>query len=340
MSPHLLFSDLQDLRLAPSSWKTTVSRFLRPMQFIALGLLFVAFIDPHFYFPKPGAADNIPKEGIAIYLVADQSGSMSEKITIASPDGVPITIPKIELLKQITIEFIVGDPKLELSGRPNDLIGLVAFARTAHVLSPLTLDHNVIVKELSKLKVVQNKEDDGTALGYALYKTANLIAVTRHYAKDFGGSDQPAYDIKSAIIILVTDGFDDPSILDRGNPLRNMDPEAAAKFAKENDVRIYIISIDPVLGSAQFAPQRHQMERVAKETGGKYYLISQAYGLGQIYKDIDTLEKSRLPVEQEDKEKLPHIYKRFSLYPYFIGLGMAVLFLSVILKTTLLRRVP
>lgn len=339
--PHLLFSDLNDLRSAPASWRVSFSLLPRWLELASLGLFLLAFIDPHFFIPKPGAASHIPREGIAIYLVTDQSGSMKEKVSINTPDGLSSSISKIDLLKQITSQFVLGNPSIGLSGRPDDLIGLVEFARTAHVMSPLTFNHQDIVNQLKQLNVVQSEDQDGTALGYSLFKTANLIAATRYYANNLKGTDQPPYNIKSAIIILITDGFDNPSLLDKGNPLRNIDPISAAEYAKEKNVRIYIISIDPILGSEKYTPQRHQMERVASLTGGKYYLISQANGLTQIYKDIDSLEKSALPADTGlSKDEQPHRYQRISLYPYLIGLGMLALIGAICLKTILLRQVP
>ena len=84
----------------------------------------------------------------------------------------------------MTHDFIVGNPETGLKGRPNDLIGLVTFARGAQVLSPLTLDDEAVIDQLKKLQVVTDEKQDATAIGYAVYKTVDLIAAAKHYAQE------------------------------------------------------------------------------------------------------------------------------------------------------------
>ena len=272
-------------------------------------------------------------------MLLDQSGSMAEQVA-ATIDGKRENIRKEDLLKKVTREFIEGNPSVGLEGRPNDLIGLVAFARVPQVLSPLTLDHQQILKELAKVDVVKKPDEDGTAMGYAIFKTANMIAATKHYAAELTRKGSPSYDIKSSIIILVTDGLQDPSILDKNSRLRNMGLEEAAAYAKENGVRLYLINIDPGTYSEQLAPQRRQMERITKLTGGRLYIVNDPGDIAQIYASIDQLEKSVLPQKGISKEKQPHLYRRISFYPYLIALGMLFLLASFLLQTTLARKVP
>lgn len=340
-SPSLLYPHLSDLIPADSfSLRRNLAFLPRWLKYASCGFFLLAFIDPRIYLPKT-SADSVPKEGIAIYLVADRSGSMAQKVRFLTEKGTWENIPKIDLLKQITRAFIEGNSLLGLPGRPNDLIGLTAFARTAQVEAPLTLDHRAVVDQLTKLQVVQNKEDDGTAIGYALYKTTNIIDATRHYAHDLVGRDLPSYEMKSAIIILITDGFHAPSPFDQGHQFRNIDLDTAANYAKEKDVKIYLISIEPALASAQFTPHRNLMQRVAERTGGKYYHISDQMSLSQIYADIDKLEKGLvLPSTSLSKDDQPNLYKVMPLYPYFIAAGMLALGLAIVLYTILLRRVP
>lgn len=342
-SPYIGFSNLEIVRAQQNSWRIRLVNMPQWLMWIALALLILAFIDPHFEIEKQASdANKVPTEGIAIYLVADQSGSMAESVPVVTSKGRTENIPKIELLKNITIQFVEGDKQLGLPGRPNDLIGLVTFARAAHVLSPLTLDHSAIVNELAHLQVVQDRDQDGTAIGYAIFKTVNIIAATRHYAEDLIGATRPAYDIKSAIIILISDGFHAPSPLDEGKRLRNIDPIEAAQYAKDKDVKLYIINIEPTLSSAEFGPQRRLMQRATQLTGGDFYLIDKAENLAQIYGTIDKLAKSALPTPENNvsKDKQPNRYQRISLYPILIGLGMLLLMLAVVLQTVVLRRIP
>jgi Ca-activated chloride channel homolog len=345
--PQLRFSWLSQMQLEHKNWKEKLVNLPKILMWVTLFLWILAFLDPHLFFEKkqdfPSAPPSKePTEGIAIYLVLDQSGSMADEVDSQNLEGQRVHLSKEALLKDVTKEFVKGNPKFGLKGRPHDLMGLVTFARTAQVLSPLTLDHQTILDELAKLKIEQNPDLDGTAIGYAIYKTVNLIAATRHFAQDLNKQGKSAYEIKNSIIVLVTDGFQSINPLDQNNSLRSIDLPDAAKFAKENHVRLYIINVEPKMASEEFGPQRRLMQRIVKETGGEFYLVDSSQNLAQIYQSIDRLEKSSLPVMETIKTKAqqPEAYRRFSFYPFLILSGLITLFLSLLLETTWLRRVP
>lgn len=336
--PSLAFSRLSDLKLI--SWRSRLASFPFKLHLAALALFMIAFMDPHFLFPKSSLAQQqhlslheLPTEGIAIYLVLDQSGSMAEPVEATDENGKTTFIPKIDLLKRVTKQFILN--------HPSDLIGLVSFARVPRVLVPLTLDREALLKQLNQIQVAKSAEEDGTAIGYAIYKTANLLAATRYFANDLQQQVHPPYTIKSTIIIVVTDGFQDPSRLDQGNRLRTLELDDAATYAKSQNIRLYIVNIDPILSTAQYAPQRRQLQKMTSVTGGKFYLVSDDQALQDIYADIDRLEKGTItqeaPVQSLDRKSA---FTRFSLYPFFLMLGMICLFLSLFLESTLLRRIP
>lgn len=356
--PQIYVSTLTPFNIAKRNWKERFSNLPYQLKVIALAVLLLAFIDPRFYterYPGASKALSLPNqgklatEGIALYLVLDQSGSMTETVTARSAKGYSEPIPKIELLKSATKAFIVGDPAFGLTGRPNDLIGLVEFARTAHVLVPLTLDRTILLDKLAAFNAVQDPDQDGTAIGYALLKTAHLIAATKNYARDLLGQGKPAYEIKGSAIILVTDGMQDPNPLDKDSRWRQMDPPEAAAYAKEQGIRIYIINIEPSFASEKFAPNRRQMQRTAELTGGKFFLLDGSTNLTSIYAAIDAIEKSSFPIQGDlaealkkklAKENLPEIYNTYFMAPFLIAFALFCLLLSVILESTLLRRVP
>jgi len=165
----------------------------------------------------------------------------------------------------------------------------------------------------------------------------------RHYAEELISKGQPAYNIKQTVIILVTDGLQDPNPLDKGKRLRNMDVPEAAAYAKEQGVRLYIVNVDPALGTEEYAPYRHIMQRAAALTGGKFFMADSSTNLSEIYRDIDQLEKSTLPAEtlpKINKEERPDLFNRISLYPWLIALGLLSLFIALVLEFTWLRRIP
>lgn len=358
-SPQIYVSTLAPFRIAKKNWKERLNNLPNQLKVVALGALLLAFIDPRFYTERyPGASnanlslpnqDKLATEGIALYFVLDQSGSMTEKVNAMSSKGYSEPITKIELLKNATKAFIVGDPAFGLAGRPNDLIGLVEFARTAHVAVPLTLDRTILLDKLAAFNAVHDPDQDGTAIGYALLKTAHLIVATQNYARDLLGQGKPAYEIKGAAIILVTDGMQDPNPLDRDSRWRQMDPPEAAAYAKEHGIRIYIINVEPKFASEKFAPNRRQMQRTAELTGGKFFLLGGSTNLTSVYAAIDAVEKSAVPIQGElaetlkkklAKENLPEIYNTYFIAPFLIALALFCLLLSVVLESIFLRRVP
>lgn len=350
LPPQIFIAALSLFDLKLYSWREKAAFLPRYLAFAALLLWSLALLNPRFYTEKKHAPlpndNNLAIEGLAIYLALDQSGSMKEEINAA---GFTKRIPKVDLLREVTKAFILGDPKAGLPGRANDLIGLVTFARGAEVLSPLTLDHQAIIQELNRFDVVKDRDQDGTSIGYAIFKTANLLAATRNFAHNQNQKGKPAYEIKSSVILLVTDGLQDPNPLDNGKRWRQIDPLDAARYAKENNIRLYIVNVEPKLAVEEFAANRRQMSKAAELTGGKFFMVDNSANLAAIYADIDRLEKSDLPIDQTlkqdlqkilSKDQLPEMYDRLSLYPFLIALGLACLTLMIVLETTVLRRVP
>lgn len=327
--PYLFFSYTDPFEKI-SSFRTKYAELPRFLGYFSIGFFLLAFTDPHYFAQKSSGETEhsekiYPTEGIALYFILDRSGSMREEVPMEGG-----TLSKLDLMKKVTREFI--------SGRPDDLIGIISFARGATVVSPLTLDHEVLLKRLAEIGFTKDKDQDGTAMGYAIYKTANLIAATKHFAESLPPNQKPAYEIKSSVMILITDGFPDPNPLDKGKRLRNLDADEAARFAKENGIRLYIINVDPRFSSQEFDPQRHLLERSAEMTGGKFFLADSSYSLRQIFSDIDQMEKSILPASQEGGEAKVSV--RISFYPYLFAIGLVCLLLSLALNGTLFRRVP
>lgn len=284
---------------------------------LAFIFLILAFIDPHTISQKEESASTKlwPTKGVAIYLVLDQSGSMAERSGAASS--------KMELLKRVTETFV--------EKRPNDLIGLISFARSAQVLSPLTLDHDTVLDQIRKLHVVSDRSDDGTALGYAIYKTAHLIAATNRFAEEEG-----VYQIKSSVMVVVTDGFQNPNPLDEGNRLRTIGLKEAADYVKEQGIHLYIVNVDPGISRSEFAPHRRLFDAVTEMTGGKFYYVIDDHDLETIYAKINQLEKSDLP----DTKIEQRFYRGVSLYPIFLGLALFLLISAWTVETLLLKRSP
>src|SRR2546422_10619122 len=81
-----------------------------------------------------------------------------------------------------------------IDNRPNDRIGLVAFATDAYIAAPLTLDHDFLMQNLNRLEIAAPGKDQ-TAIGSALAAALNRLREVKS---------------KSKIVILMTDGQTKP----------------------------------------------------------------------------------------------------------------------------------
>lgn len=286
--------------------------------FTSLG---IALLDPHLIFEDEAATDIPPEEGLALYLVLDRSGSMGKIIDQESKEGRWEAVTRLGRMQKAA-NFLIRR-------LPNDLIGVMAFSRAVQVIAPLTLDHKLLEQRIAELGLIKDPTQDGTSIGYAIYKTAHLIAAS----KAFSQQEKGPYKILSAFMLIITDGFQDPSLLDKGNRLRSMELEEAAAYAKEKNIKVYIVNIDPEFKKEQFAPNRHQMERIAQATGGRLVIVDDLSELEKVLKEIAEQEKSQIFPEGRLRQT-----SRFSFFPYFIGLGLILLGLSKALTSTVLRR--
>lgn len=339
--PAVWYSRVSDLKTPAPSLRLIFADLPQWLFFLALSCFLIAWLDPRIplvHTPTPLATSRegelrrlAPTEGLAIYLLLDQSGSMSR----ISPTD-PLGPTKLDRLKAATSAFI--------RERPNDLIGLISFARAATILSPLTLDHEELLTQLQRLRPIADPERDGTGIGYAIFKTVNLITATRHFADALTVDGKPSYHIHDAVIVLVTDGFQSANPMDKGKWMRTMGMEEAAQYAQANHIKLYLVNIEPALSQEEFAPHRNLLEHVANLTGGQFFLAPGPQELQRIYADIDQLERSQVPSMDvpTDHGKRRQVLQgpEKHLYGFFLYAGLLALCAAVILSTTLLRRVP
>ena len=328
----LQFSLLQEL-MGPPTFKVKLYKSQKILYWAALFFFMLPLANPRL--TNQSFLSNVrkipfPDKGIAIYFLIDHSGSMIEDVEVDRRK-----IAKIDLVKELTKEFVEGSKKDELSGRPNDMLGFIEFARYPQILVPLTLDHQNFLQKLETVTPVTRDEDDGTAIGYAIFKTVNLIVATRYFADRQKEKNRPAYTIKNQIIVVLTDGLQSPSPLDRNNPYRFMKEEQALNYAQANNVRVYFAGVDPILASPEFKDEMKRVEEGVLATKGAFFLSTGAVSLREIYAQIDKLEKSEIPSLEENQEK-----GQESLLAECIIIGLVLLIGAVILETSVTKITP
>lgn len=316
-----------------STWRSRLCWLPGALRLTALTVLIIALARPR----EGNEQTQIFSEGVAIQMLVDRSGSMEAMDFQLA--GRPVN--RLEAIKDVAGKFVNGGE--QLTGRDNDLVGLVTFARYADNASPLTLDHQYLVGKLSSTQIVKRRSEDGTAIGEAIGLAVERLAA-------LSDSREGKKSIKSKVIILLTDGE---------NNAGELDPVQAAELASTQGIRIYTIGvgtkglapvpvIDPFSGRRVYRRTRVNIDeatltKVARQTGGKYFRATDTDSLKAIYAEIDQLEKSKL----EAKHYMD--YRELAIDPIHAGpitlpplllIAFGLVALEMILQHTLLRRVP
>ncbi len=302
----LLYSSVLPGNGLHSFWSTVGVSVLWLLRAAALVLIILALARPQL-----GRSESVSRaEGIDICLAVDVSGSMMAmdfKWKGKETD-------RLTVVKEVVKEFI--------QARFNDRIGMVAFAGKAYVVSPLTLDHDWLERNLERVKV--GLIEDGTAIGSGLGTAINRL-------RESTG--------KSKVVVLLTDGV---------NNVNKVPPMDAAAAAKQFGIRVYTIGAGtqgvapmPVMDRAGrilgYRPMpveidENLLKRIASETGGQYFRATDTDSLRKIYEQIDKMEKREIEVVKYEEWE--------ELFPWLTGAGLVCLLAGVFLENTRLRRVP
>ncbi|MEC9093867.1 MAG: VWA domain-containing protein [Planctomycetota bacterium] len=285
---------------------------------------------------RPQTADDtsrVSREGVAIMLVVDRSGSMDAR----DLEKEFLNVNRLEVVKDVLHYFITGSDtnerfeslidgqkrKFTNRGRPDDMIGLVTFAGFSDSVCPLTLDHGNLLETINEVKLADRSEG-GTAIGEGLG-----LAVERLRRSE----------VESKIVILLTDGV---------NNTGELVPLKAGDLAAKEKIKVYCIGAgtngyapfpvpNPLTGRTELQAVPVEIDEVslkaiAEKTGGKYFRAMDKEALKSIYDEIDQLEKTEV-----SQLKYLNFYEH---YPVFLVVGLACLTTGWVLQMTFLRRFP
>ena len=164
----LTFSSTSALRSLGKMSAARTGKLLRSLFLLGLALVAIAMARPQL----GKSLTEVEASGIDIMLVLDVSQSMLTKDF--SIGGEQAT--RIEAIREVTRQFI--------EGRPNDRIGIIAFAGHPYVISPMTLDHNWLLQNLERIRT--GMVEDGTAIGSAIASAANRLNDKRSKSRVIG----------------------------------------------------------------------------------------------------------------------------------------------------------
>jgi Ca-activated chloride channel family protein len=313
MPAALTYSSLGLVDVAPRSLRARLAKLPALLLAAAALVLAVALAGPR----TGSATSRIQREGIAIAMVVDRSGSMQARDFVRGDTS----ISRLDVVKSVFRAFVVGEGGT--GGRPDDLVGLVVFARYADGLCPLTLDHGNLLSILSDVEIVTEQAEDGTAVGEGL-----ALAVER----------LRGVEAASKVALLLTDGV---------NNVGDIDPLQAADLAAQHGIKVYAIGAGTtgyapvpvqapggrtVLRQAYVQIDEETLRQIAQRTGGRYFHAADASGLAEVIEEIDRLERSEI----SEIRYLTYEYH----YAGWVGAGLLLIAGAAILSGTALRRLP
>ncbi len=286
-----------------SSWKKRFRHLPFIFRMLALSSLILAMAGPQ----RRNEEQHTEGEGIDIVLCMDVSGSMGSRDILPS---------RMEAAKEVAEEFV--------RSRPVDRIGLVIFSGESFTQCPITTDRNTLISQIRTLESRRYLKD-GTVIGEGLATAVDRLSKS---------------NAKSKVIILITDGKEDPP------DTRLIDPLTALEIAKTKYVKVYTIGMGAIPSViVEITPAKPKqknpaidfideelLRRIADETGGKYFRAKDKDGLENIYGQINQLERSTIDIRS--------VAKYTDRFLPFMLAALGLLFLEIIVRFTLFRKFP
>ena len=313
--PRLLVGTTTPAPLGPKGVRAHLRDFPGVLRTVALGLFIIALARPVTTVRPTETTDS----GIDIVLVLDLSGSM--KAVMDGKTGVQKVAPgtrrptRLDVAKEVIRDFI--------GRRKTDRIGAVVFGRSAFVLSPPTLDYQLLDQLISKIEL-DMIDPAGTAIGDALG-----VASARMRRSD----------ARSKAIVLLTDGDSNSG---------SIAPDYGAHLATTVGAKVYSIQIgdggdvdvqegidgygNPKYVRANYPVNPELLKRIAQTTAGEFYMASDATSLRKsMHSVLDKLEKTKFEAQLASFE---------DLFPLVLLPGVVLLVLDALLRAWVLRRFP
>ena len=310
------FSSIAIAKAVSRARHSRPGRFLFGLRLLALAALIVALARPQMREVNSTEDAN----GIDIVVALDLSGSMAA-LDLSTRKRIAT---RLDAAKKVVSQFI--------EKRPYDRIALVAFAADAYVVSPLTLNHDWLRKNLKRLELGEI-DGSGTAIGTALGASVNRLQ---------------DHEARSQIVILLTDGENNSGALT---------PIDAAHVAKSYGVKVYTIATgkkgyipmaemtqdgrivrnkkgEPIFrgrkGNSNY--DETELKEIAKITDGLFFQATKDGDLERIYDEIDALETTTVELRSYAT------FTEYFIWPTLIGL--LLLGLEQLLGNTRYRRLP
>jgi Ca-activated chloride channel family protein len=187
-----------------------------------------------------------------LMLALDLSQSMDTK-DFPGHDGKAVA--RVDAVRMVVADFV--------SKRPGDRIGLIAFGDAPYPLVPFTMDHATVQTMIA-----------GTLPGIAGPRTSLGDAIGLAI-KMFEKASVP-----EKVLVVLTDGNDTAS---------KMPPAKAAAIARTKGIVVHTVGIGDPSATGEDKLDSATLEKVAADTGGRYFFGGDQSQLEAIYDQLDKI---------------------------------------------------
>ncbi|HOE65806.1 MAG TPA: VWA domain-containing protein [Candidatus Hydrogenedentes bacterium] len=256
---------------------------------------------------------------IDIMLCIDVSGSMRAMDFVAQG----AQRDRLTVTKDAVCDFIEKRKNRVGDRFGIDRIGLILYAGYAWTQCPLTLDYDVLRREVALASIDdEDPKKNGTAIGSAIGLAASKLRKS---------------EAKSKVVVLLTDGR---------NNAGELDPITAAQIASDFDVRIYTIGagtggevliptrslFGTVMQPTNLPIDEDTLKKIAAATNGRYFRAADTESLEGAYDEINKLEKSEIQIDD--------YYEHEDVFAPWAILGGAALAASLFSRRMWFETVP
>ena len=269
---------------------------------LALLLMTIALIAGGLMKPVlPYSEATIQSRGIDVVVVLDLSSSMQEEMEfrtveqrLKNPGRAPGPT-RLDATKEAIRRFV--------RSRRDDRIGLVVFSDNAYVVSPLTFDHDYLIRYIDMVDEQILQGEGQTAIGEGL-ALANYLLFRQ--ARSTQGRQ---------VIVLFTDGENN----------RGRDPVDVLGESAAGNIRVHLIGVALDRETENRTEVKRLMTTIVNN-GGKYFNASSSAELDAASKTIDSIEKGVL--ESKVYVRDAPVYEWFAI-PALICLAVATALRSI-----------
>ena len=260
---------------APRYRASWIRRLPRAVLAIAVVLLGCALMEP----VLPYSQAEITSRGLDIVIALDLSSSMLEEMGRVRP---PRTFQNLTFTArdsaaparpvQTRLTATKDAIKSFVASRRDDRIALVVFSDNAYVVSPLTFDHEYVVRYVDLIDDQLLRNEGMTAIGDGLALSNHVLA------RESSGADR-----RNQVVILFTDGENN----------KGRDPLEVIRESNAANIRVHMVGVD-LEEDVRNKPQVQRLFQSVGRYGGRYFNANTARDLEIASRTLDQIEKGVL----------------------------------------------